>query len=65
MDIRGQKVAEGVIHQSVASYGAQAGEAGRTDPDVIVASAVHGACMTGMQVAFVGDFEKPRGERCS
>lgn len=62
VDIRGQKVAEGVIDQSVARYGAKAGEARRTNPDVIVASAVPGASMTGMQVAFVGDFEKIRGE---
>lgn len=62
MDVRGEKVAKRLVDQAVACYGAQALEARRGYPDVIVAPAVPGASVTGMQVAFVGNFERFRSQ---
>lgn len=58
MNIGGQQVAQRVVDEPVPGHGAQPLEAGRGDPDVKVAAAIPGPGMPGMEVAFVGNFQK-------
>lgn len=63
MNVGRQEVAQSLVNQAVAGNGSEAVKAISGNPDVEVPPSVTGACVPGMQVAFVGDLENPGLQR--
>lgn len=65
MDISGEEIAEGLVDQAVPGHGAQALEPGGRYPEMEVATAVPGAGVAYVQVAFVDNFQEVGVEGCA